>query len=618
MILPISWNTESITHQGVSSVCYKLKLPDLDVISTDEIEIFHENLTQAISRLKGDKFYKFYKFSNELYLNTDCEENLNLGVELEKIAPVELINLYTNGDHEVLFEPSHFYDEKTYRTIFSMYTLPNDVYNLLLSEFESVQINFYPKVIKNSRRFLDRKRRLHHGNLFKNIQDFDSSLAYKQNNDLLLDVKSARNNLLDLEVFITLEAKSENELADKVKVFKERVDQLGFEFRREVRLLQFCYIKNIPGVRSYKFREHLTPCNIASKFLPVSKDHLQSKTDQSIELFSRTHQEVYLDLFSKEAINYNCLITGESGAGKSMIANKIIHHYASKNVKAIIVDLGNSFKRNIEYLGGSQLSTTFNPFQYNDPEYLLAFIKSIVTDLSKSESGAIFKILRDSEVTITNLDQLLELIKDARLGIENYFEEIRKYFCTEKIELTNLTYVDLSLYPDEIKAPLLVFLIRQFKSMSGERIFLFDECWSFLKSNGEFIAETFRTLRKLNGSAIAISQNLDDFLSTDLGRVVFANTYYKFLFKQDLFNDSSLSMLSREKLKTVYSRKDQYSEFITLIENRPKVCRYIASSLENVLFNTTASFSIQVENYLKNHRGVEPKELYLSMAKIFE
>src|SRR5690606_40132436 len=67
---------------------------------------------------------------------------------------------------------------------------------------------------------------------------------------------------------------------------------------------------------------------------------------------------------------------------------------------------------------------------------------------------------------------------------------------------------------------LIIYLIEYFKHLEGEKIFIFDECWHLLLKNADYIAECFRTFRKHKASAVAISQNLDDFSESQLGRVI--------------------------------------------------------------------------------------------------
>jgi conjugal transfer ATP-binding protein TraC len=146
-------------------------------------------------------------------------------------------------------------------------------------------------------------------------------------------------------------------------------------------------------------------------------------------------------------------------------------------------------------------------------------------------------------------------------------------------------YVDLTLYPDRIKAPLIIYLIEHFKHLTGKRVFILDECWNLLANQGPFIAESFRTFRKHGASAIAISQNLEDFLSTPLGRTIYASSFFKFIFRQETSGEF-LSDHQKEMLKSLKSKKGVYSEFLLISDLHQKICRFYANPLKFYLFNS--------------------------------
>ena len=144
---------------------------------------------------------------------------------------------------------------------------------------------------------------------------------------------------------------------------------------------------------------------------------------------------------------------------------------------------------------------------------------------------------------------------------------------------------------------MIIYLIEYFKSLEGKKIFIFDEVWSFLKKNSAYIEESFRTFRKSNASAVAISQALSDFTSTEIGRVIADLSYYKFLFSQNSEGISGLTDFDQEKIRSVQSVKDSYSEFYLLSENFRKVLRYYPTDLEYVLFNTEPKERIEFNKF---------------------
>jgi type IV secretory pathway VirB4 component len=279
----------------------------------------------------------------------------------------------------------------------------------------------------------------------------------------------------------------------------------------------------------------------------------------------------------------------------------------------VILDLGNSFKKTVSYLDGRNFSSSFNPLQFQDPIYLKNFILSVVDDgfFSKADIGRLYEVIRDLNVKELELfEDFLEKLESEFRGIKYYFSEIKEYFIKGNASFNQLTYCDLSLYPENIKAPLIVYLIEYFKNIEGQKIFVFDECWQLLTKNADYVAESFRTFRKHQASAVAISQNLEDFLSSQLGRVIYQNSHFKFLFKQEILGDY-LTDDAKVFLEEVNSKKGEYSEFLILSDLIKKIVRFYPTSFELYLFNTEKNESVKFERFEKERVGLlEFKEIF--------
>ena len=267
----------------------------------------------------------------------------------------------------------------------------------------------------------------------------------------------------------------------------------------------------------------------------------------------------------------------------------------------------------MSYLDGRSFSRSFNPLQFRDHFYLKNFILSVVDDgfFTKSDEGKLFEVIKElNDDDFSSFDHFLERLEAEFTGIKYYFSEIKDYFSDELASYNQLTYCDLSLYPENIKAPLIVFLIEYFKNIEGQKIFVFDECWQLLSKNADYVAESFRTFRKHQASAVAISQNLEDFLSSQLGRVIYQNSHFKFLFKQDVLGDY-LSNDVKSFLSRVSSEKGEYSEFLVLADQIRKIVRYYPTQSELCLFNTEKSESLKFERFEKERSVImEFKEIF--------
>ena len=286
-----------------------------------------------------------------------------------------------------------------------------------------------------------------------------------------------------------------------------------------------------------------------------------------------------------------------------MMANKLLWQELARGTKAMVLDLGNSFAKNAKFHDGAILSHTFNPYQFKNPRYLKEFVLATMGEkLVRREEGRLFEVIKtiSENPDITNFKAFLSELEKSFTGIRYYFNEIEEFFTDESSPLNDFTYCDFTLYPEAIKAPLIIYLIEYFKHLEGEKVFIFDECWHLLLKNADYIAECFRTFRKHKASAIAISQNLDDFSESQLGRVIIQNTYFKFLFRQSLTTSEFIDTHTKSLLDSVQSIKGAYSEFLLLTETIKKPIRYYPTPLEYQVMTSAREDNQQFEEYLTN------------------
>ncbi len=150
------------------------------------------------------------------------------------------------------------------------------------------------------------------------------------------------------------------------------------------------------------------------------------------------------DIFSSYGNNYNGVIFGNSGAGKSFFAENLAHQEWEKGSKIRIIDIGKTYKKVCQKVNGKFVnlskdsSICFNPFPYIN----------IYVDISSTVSVVAQMIISDTK---RNLDEIeFGIIKEAVQDVyEIYADEgdITKVYETllnpEKF-ITNNQMIDLS------------------------------------------------------------------------------------------------------------------------------------------------------------------------------
>jgi Cdc6-like AAA superfamily ATPase len=597
MIPIFNINKNQLTSlNGEVSTFFELLPPDMEGRNEIDTEQMIKGIEEAIINTNG--VFKVYKLKNKIYLNQFGEIELPQAKLIEENEPLRV--LIEDDEVDIHYYENYFTQGNEFKRILSFVDFPSTIYTHDVLNWPDFVLHFrkVDKLVAKER--VNLQRRLHFSSLFKNLRDFNAENAFEQAEAVLEGVNRDEIALFECECFLILSANTKSEL-DQI------THEMIYSFRgqnakliTEERGLSYFHRCLLPGVKPSFKRKILTPSHYLSELIPFSRDFIH---EDGMKLRARSGNTLSFDLFNEASINFNVLITGASGQGKSMLANKILQHELAQNSKAMVLDLGNSFLKNAKYHSGVVLSQKINPLQFKDARYLKEFILAGIDEkMNKKEQGILFETIKDilENQTCENFSQFLNHLEHTFQGVSFYFSELKDYFDSEIRELTHFTYCDFSLYPEAMKAPLIIYLIESFKRLEGKKIFVFDECWHLLNNNADYIAECFRTFRKHQASAVAISQNLDDFSTTQLGRVIIQNTFYKFLFRQSLRSSEFLDQDKIDLLNTIQSNKGHYSEALLLSDYIQKPVRYYPTPLEYEIFTTDRAELNQFENYLKS------------------
>ena len=269
-----------------------------------------------------------------------------------------------------------------------------------------------------------------------------------------------------------------------------------------------------------------------------------------------------------------------------MLANKILSHY-QKDHSILVIDLGGSFKKNINYHSGRVIESKINPMSITDAGFLAEFIISFIDrEVSNIERGEILERLNELNLNEMNFNQVIHSLEEVIPKLRYYFTDFQAFLTDDPTNFNKLNYADLNEFPENIRGSIIIYLLDAFKRIKGQKLLIIDECWSLLESNATYISECFRTFRKYAASAVAISQSISDFTESSMGRAILKNSYHKFIFKQDVSDTEYFNHDIKERVNSISSIKGEYSEFLYLSDIHKKIIRYYPSELEMMLFNT--------------------------------
>lgn len=289
---------------------------------------------------------------------------------------------------------------------------------------------------------------------------------------------------------------------------------------------------------------------------------------------------IIFDRFSLE--NANEVILGKSGSGKSFTIKLEALRALMFDTRVIIVDPEEEYQDLAASVGGDYISFSFssdthiNPFdlagmndtpEENELQYKIGFtltrlLKIMIGDATAEEEAILHNALeltyKEKGITFdpkthSKEPPILEDLYKTLVGMEtqaaqNIALRLEKYvkgsFGTifnqrSNIKLNNVfTVFSFKNLEDQLRS-LAIFIIMDFvwnsiKRDLHKRILIVDEAWYLMKnqSSAEFLWNFAKRARKYYLGLTTITQDIEDFLSTDLGKTVVTNSSIQILMKQ--------------------------------------------------------------------------------------
>ena len=325
-----------------------------------------------------------------------------------------------------------------------------------------------------------------------------------------------------------------------------------------------------------------------------------------------------IDLFASSG-NYNAIIVGTSGAGKSALTNDLITGNLGTGGKTYVIDVGASYKKLCGLLNGQWIeyapdtTLVINPFELvRDIKEDMGFLLPILTEMASPNEGLtdfaqsilqthVMHVLAKARgenriATVTDLVQSLATgfvhpnkpqrvdsrVLDLAVQLAPFSREgaYGRYFDGQStVNFTN-DFIVLELEGLKGRKTLqsvvllcLIFLITQDLTAGDKhtrKMVVIDEAWDLLshKHAGTFIQNGYRRARKQNASFITITQSFADYYQNDTTRAALENADIRFVLRQK--EESIRFMQSQKKvafspwemnaIKNLRMREGEYAE----------------------------------------------------------
>lgn len=499
----------------------------------------------------------------------------------------------------------------------------------------------------------------------KGVSDIESNAKFQDVEALLNEMIASNEKVFRVSLNIVLKSESsESEKLEKdIRETLSTIRTMAGSEAMEESVAAFDVFKEIaiPNAHATERSKRMKTSN-AADFLPIYgpwKGH-----DECRVILFGNNSLISFDPFAKEHSNYNQIVTGGSGSGKSFLTNVLLLQCLRENPKVFIVDIGGSYKKLCDNLDGQYIpisldaGISLNPFDLpageNRPsnhkiKFLLGLIEIMTkedfqTHLSRLERAQIEDLIiglyeKHKNPRLSNLrgellnSDDLNLIRIGKIlnswcGATPFGQIIDQ---ETKVSLNkNLISFDLKgleAYPD--LQSVFLYLITDLvwrevqKDKSTMKFLVLDECWKLLESGSGsvFIGEVFRTFRKYYASAIAISQNIDDFAKSSVSQAILPNSSIKWVLmqkgsdKKRLKEVLNLNDKEIEHISSLKQERGQYSETFLMAEDKHIVARICPTPLEYWIATTDPRDTSKIESLRKEKPELSQLETLKTLAE---
>lgn len=496
------------------------------------------------------------------------------------------------------------------------------------------------------------------------VSDIESSAKYQDLETLLEQMIAQGQKVFHVSVTVILQSENESELDEQVDLTLSKFREMGGAEGLTETLASFDMFSQValPNARCKERLKKIKTSNLCD-LLPLYGPW-PGHSKPSVLLKSRMGSLLSFNQFDSSLSNFNSLVTGASGSGKSAMTNMLLMQMIKENGKIFFIDIGGSYKKLTENLLGQYVELGVNDFLSVNPFDLgpneakpssqkIKFIVGLVELMTKEEGSERIPKLARAEIE-NAIQQVYELHKSPRLSnlqellLKHPEKEIQTYgkilapwcgdtpfgkFIDRKTtiefqkDIVAFDLKGLENYPDLQGVCLYIITDLVWREVQKDRsrmkFIVFDECWKLLRDEAGlvFIEEVFRTVRKYFCSATAISQDLNDFLNSSISSALLPNCSVKWILMQNQsdssrmkealgLNDNEISLIG-----SLHQKKGEYSEAYLIAGSEHRTVAVIEpTSLELWIATTDPRDLSAIEDLRKKEPDLSQLEILKKLA----
>lgn len=472
---------------------------------------------------------------------------------------------------------------------------------------------------------------------FGGMARFIPVLGYKKEGiDTLIYEMDGGGVLCELNFTVTLFSRSMERLNGTISNYRAWAASYGYVLQEDKRILKALYYTVLPmnasvnGIQNL-FRFHTLAMSHAVQLLPIIGDWNGTGHGGASLLSLRRGTLASFDPYHSTT-SYNGVIFAESGAGKSVAGQAFLVDWMAEGARAWVIDQGRSYMKlclankgqHIEFSEESDLC--LNPFtkiQNIDEEMDLLkamfgkmaapnqglddFASSVLEEKIKSAYSkmgnradveeVIQQCLGDTDARIQDIGR--QLFPFSRQGVYG-----RWFNGVNNVDMNN-DFVVFEMKELENKKHLQqVVMIQLFASISHEmyhtlnrkKILLLEEAWALLDDPimGKAVEIAYRTIRKHEGSAWMVLQDIGSVYESPNGRAIMSSCAWQIVMKQKSESIDAairsghlkLGLFQQEMMKSIKTMPGKYAEMMIRNGDDWGVVRLIIDRFAQILYSS--------------------------------
>lgn len=334
-------------------------------------------------------------------------------------------------------------------------------------------------------------------------------------------------------------------------------------------------------------------------------------------IVNKNNVKVDLNLASNVSGDYNAVLVGKPGSGKSALVEYLIRNQSKPVGKSFIIDEGEGYKNLCNELSGNYIEfnllapVCINPFAFinwtHNEEYMslmefedlfsheiFAITEILVLmigrkkldqhDIQMLEMAVIKSAKQQRKATITTVVKYLfnsENKEQASKMAEwlqpftstgeysDFFEGDDTKIIENQLNVLELEGLGNSPQLRDIVLCTLIFIVNQVMGFESRKynICIIEELYSLFGASNissQFIQGSFRLARLTNGSFISVTQAIDDYSRNETLNSIYTNSTWKLLLKHENLVEPT-KLLDKEEFQMLQSLSTQLHDFSDLM-----------------------------------------------------